>query len=290
MLQLSMFLVATCTWNAVGLAQKTLSWRFADEFRWEIVMKQETTITQKGRENKISQVLYLDCVVRGLNLDQSANVEQEIKRITINNTVGGLSLDTGSDEKIEGIAAEVMKRIKPLIGMKVIAVTTPLGRVKDVIVPPETVESLKALQMEERMLKEMTVQGALIFPDRAISVGDTWTSDITVEPSDQPVPRLHTTYQYLGEEVRNGRKLEKIKSTTAIKVTGTGDGTIPQITKQESNGTLWFDNTEGYVVLSEMKQETDFRNADAPDSEAQKVTQSVQVEFIPRPATKTDKK
>lgn len=268
------------------MAQKTLSWRFTDEFQWEIVMKQDTTIAQKGRENKISQVLYLDCVVRGINLDQSANVEQEIKRITISNTVGGLSLDTGSDAKLDGTPAEVMKRIKPLIGLKVIAVTTPLGRVKEAIVPPETLEALKALQMEERTLKEMTVQGALIFPDRTISVGDTWTSDIALDNPSLPTTRMHTTYQYLGEEVRSGKKLEKIKSTTAIKAASGSEGAIPPITKQESNGTLWFDNAAGYVVLSEMKQETEFRNPDAPDSETQKVTQSVQVEFIPRPAPK----
>jgi len=64
-----------------------------------------------------------------------------------------------------------------------------------------------------------------------------------------------TTYQYLGEEIVNGKKLDRIKATTAVKAADALNNSGLKLKSQESTGMIWFDNTRGSIDHSEFKQE-----------------------------------
>ena len=59
-----------------------------------------------------------------------------------------------------------------------------------------------------------------------------------------------TTFRYVGSEVRDGRKLEKIAMEMKMRV-GEGGKVKMKLTDQSGEGTLYFDNAAGQLVSSQ---------------------------------------
>jgi hypothetical protein len=104
-------------------------------------------------------------------------------------------------------------------------------------------------------LREIAANGSLKFPSKAIGVGENWPAQYELDMPPFGKLIVNTTYQYLGEEIVNGKKLDRIKATTAVKAAdGVGNSRL-KLKSQESTGMIWFDNTRGSIDHSEFKQE-----------------------------------
>jgi len=114
-------------------------------------------------------------------------------------------------------------------------------------------------------LTEMLQRSAIVLPERAIEVGDSWTSKTN---SKSPVGVLDQTHEFTYEatEEKDGRSLEKVSVQTTLDLREAKDDSERQLklTDQSQTGDFYFDAETGDFVESTIKQklasETPYRD------------------------------
>ena len=201
------------------------------------------------------QVTNITWTVKELSLDGLASIEQMVNRVQleVKSTTGNFVIDTNNPQPLTGLAESMAKGIRPLAGCRFIVKTKPSGEVAEVIIPKEVSEGLNELSTAG--LREIAANGSLKFPNKTIDVGENWTAQYDLDMPPFGKLTVSTTYQYLGEEIVNGKKLDRIKATTAVKAAEGLSNSGLKLKSQESTGMIWFDNTRGIIDHSEFKQE-----------------------------------
>lgn len=251
--------------DSVCLAQKTLAWKFPKGRVIKVVLEQETDMKLESgaaltlNETHATQTTDMVWTVQEVTLDGVASVEQTISRIVLamKSRVGEFVIDTNNDKPLQGIAETIANGIRPMAGARFVAKTKANGEVVDFIVPEDVAQKLGdgSGGLGASALREITHNGSMQFPDKPVNVGDTWSSQFEMEMRLFGKLLVSTNYQYLGEEVVAGQRLDKIKATTAMRAIDPNDSSGLKLSKQESTGTIWFDNGRGSIDHSEFQQE-----------------------------------
>ncbi len=91
------------------------------------------------------------------------------------------------------------------------------------------------------------------FPEKAVSVGDTWehTTQFPV-PQAEPID-ITTVYKYVGKETYQGGELPKVTYTASMKEGAKieSQGVSMNISKMEMKGHLFYDPSKNVVVVTE---------------------------------------
>jgi hypothetical protein len=273
-------------------AQKTLVWKLPKGRQIEVMVEQDTDMKLEGsptlavKETHASQLTTVTWKVLDVSADGIASVEQAIARIVLDmqSQAGNFVIDTADTKPLQGLAETIARGIRPLAGARYVVKTKPNGEVVDVTIPEDVSKKMNegTAGLGEAGLREIAVNGSLQFPAKSIGVGETWTTKYEMDMRVFGKLVVVTNYQYLGEEVVGGVKLDKIKATTATKAADPDDKSGLKLAKQESTGTIWFDNTKGCIDHSEFQQEMAMDVMQAGAQIKQVVTQKLKLTFQSR--------
>jgi len=266
-LAFSAFLLSLVGPDTACFAQKTLVWKFPKSRVFDVVVEQDTVMKLDStgnanlqiKETNTLQKTNLRWTVLDVNSEGLASVEQAIDRIVLElrSPAANFIIDTNDNTPLTGIGESIAKGIRPLAGARYIAKTRANGQVIDLAIPDDVSQKFKegVGGLGEAGLREIAVNGTLQFPNKPVNVGDTWAAQYELDMRVFGKLIVSTTYQYLGEETQGGKVLDKIKATTAMKASDPKDNSGLKLKKQESSGTIWFDNNLGCIHHSEFQQE-----------------------------------
>ncbi len=241
--------------------QKTLAWKFRKNGVTNVLVEQDTSLqleitgAPSTNQTQTIQATNITWTVKELAPDGLASIEQMVNRVQleVKSNAGNFVIDTNNNQPLNGLAETMAKGIRPLAGCRFMVKTKPSGEVAEVIIPKEVSSGLNELSTAG--LREIAANGSLKFPMKAIDVGENWNSQYELEMPPFGKLIVSTTYQYLGEEIVNGTKLDRIKATTAVKAADGSSNSGLKLKSQESTGMIWFDNTRGLIDHSEFRQE-----------------------------------
>ena len=244
-------------------AQKTLAWKFRKDGVTRVLVDQDTNMQLEmaggtlspGHQTQTIQSTDITWTVKEIAADGVAAIEQKVNRVQleVKSAAGNFVIDTNNNLPLTGLAESMAKGIRPLAGCRFIVKTKPSGEVAEVIIPKEVSDGLNELSTAG--LREIAANGSLTFPSKQIDVGESWPAQYQLDMPPFGKLIVTTTYQYLGEEIVSGKKLDRIKATTAVKAADALNNSGLKLKSQESSGTIWFDNTRGSIDHSEFRQE-----------------------------------
>ena len=262
-LGLSFFLVIALLASPSCWAQKTLAWKFKKDGVTNVVVEQDTSMqleiaggsVSTPNQTQTTQATNITWTVKEVTQDGLAAIEQKINRVQLDvkSSLGNFTIDTNNNQPLSGMAEAMAKGIRPLAGSRFVVKTKPNGEVAEVIIPKEVSDRLNDLGTAG--LKEIAANASLKFPLKPIDVGENWQSQYELEMPPFGKLIVSTTYQYLGEEIVSGKKLDRIKATTAVKVSDDSGNSGLKLKSQESGGMIWFDNMRGGIDHSEFTQD-----------------------------------
>ena len=244
-------------------AQKTLTWKFKKDAVTNLLVEQDTSMQLEisgappspSNQTQTVQSTNITWTVKEVASDGIASIEQLVNRVQLDvkSASGNFVIDTKNNQPLSGMAESMAKGIRPLANCRFIVKTKPSGEVAEVIIPKEVSEGLNELSAAG--LREIAANSSLKFPNKTIDVGENWPAQYDLEMPPFGKLTVSTTYQYLGEEIVAGKKLDRIKATTAVKIAEGLSNAGLKLKSQESGGMIWFDNTRGCIDHSEFKQE-----------------------------------
>jgi len=250
----------------------------ASPFRWKLQqdnlltyeLQQKTTVSSeidgRGQQTEITLSMFMDAKVLDWQ-DEVASIEQSITRITMKMSLpeaGGIKtieLDTGSDEKQRGLADRLLKQIKPLIGNTFTVKMTSRGEIVAIEIPKATMDALReapsSMQLRKALtadaLKQMFGDTAVVFPDQALAVNESWQSTDSVNNAIGTIDRKHI-YTNDGMKQVGDKSVVQISMKTEITVKQPGENDA-QVDDFQGSGLIWFDPGEGIVTGGEIQNQ-----------------------------------
>ncbi len=260
--------------NAIALAsaaaevraagEKTLRWKFTKGEKAQYQMTQEMvmvmSVAGQKIQTKMTQVIDANWFVESVDDDGTAEMTQTMERVRMKmGGAPGADIDYDSDaaEPPKGLVADMIVPVfKAMVKKPFQMKMSARGQVTDVKPPEGMVEALKApalAQMgdmfSDENLKQMMGGSGLVFPVEPVKEGTAWQETMELKNAVIGTSKITKDYTYLGEEERDGRPLEKIDAKVETKFGGQENAQAKvEITDQESEGTLLFDDQAGRLV------------------------------------------
>src|SRR5690606_15795594 len=128
-----------------------------------------------------------------------------------------------------------------------------------------------------RMMK----QSGLKFPAEGVSPGKRWTDKLELQNTALGKQVVTTTYTYEGEEVVDGKTLDKIGGSTQIDFGNPPNGVKLTIADQKSTGYILFDNQAGDLVSSKLSMDMSLQIAVGDNELSQNIKTNVDVKVLP---------
>ncbi len=277
------------------LAQKTLAWKLPQGRILRVQMDQTTKMKLDGlppakaamASNTTLQKTEMTWAVLDVSEDKTARVEQAVTRIVFEMQSPGLSfvIDTNDKKPVTGLAATMANSFNSIAGTSFDVSMKPSGEITQWTVPDETrkkwIDGNGGLS--ESGMRELSMNSTMQLPEIPIRVGDDWQQKYEIEMQALGKFSVTTTYQYLGEEVVNGVTLDKIRATTALRSVSPDDKAGIKLNKQESLGTIWFNNVLGCIDHSEYHQDIAMEVLQGGLEIKQVVNQDLNLRFIANP-------
>jgi len=216
----------------------------------------------------------------------TAVIEQSILGISldVNNPavpIQAVSFDTSaSDEEAKEYSKPskaLLKQIKPLIGLKFNVMMAESGEIKEVTLPPASAEIINQLPDTVRLRQLFSPQGlteilgasAILFPEKAIESGGSWSDD---KPVTTPLGAFtrKRIYTLVGKKTVDGKELTEIQmeptlvpKQAAEKEESVQSSLDAKLISFSGSGTLLVDAENGYLKSSsfenELKSERPYR-------------------------------
>lgn len=249
-------------------AQKQFRWKFAegDGYRVKVVqdVTQTVAIGNQTIEIPAKITMSLTWQVASVEDDGTADISQTVDQVTMNLTIPGVSkdvkYDSSSKDEPTAVLAPIAEVIQPLIGVEFRQQMDTSGRVLKVTVPDGAFKGLESDPTLKQFFsgesfKQTIAKASPVFPVEAIEKGHTWKNKAT-QKSPLGSVTFDSAYTYDGEQKRNDKALDKfsVALTMAIEANGNSRGTKVEITKQDTKGTMWFDQSEGFLTESTLRQ------------------------------------
>lgn len=281
-------------------AQKTLVWQFPKGRILQVQMDQTTKMKLDGlpasksamSSNTTQQKTEMTWAVLDVREDKSARVEQAVTRIVFEMQSPGLSfvVDTNDKKPMSGIAATMATSFNTIAGTSFWVDTNPSGEIARWTIPDETKKKWMEGDggLSESGMKELSMNSTMQFPEIPVRVGDDWKQKYELELNALGNFTVTTTYQYLGEEVVEGVVLDKIRATTALRSAETESAETQKkvgikLNRQESLGTIWFNNQLGCIDHSDFHQDISMDVVQSGMEIKQVVSQDLKLRFIANP-------
>jgi hypothetical protein len=277
------------------LAQKTLAWKLPQGRILQVQMDQTTKMKLDGlppakaamASNTTLQKTEMTWAVLDVSEEKTARVEQAVSRIVFEMQSAGLSfvIDTNDKKPVTGLAATMANSFNSIAGTSFDVSMKPSGEITQWTVPDETrkkwIDGNGGLS--ESGMRELSMNSTMQLPEIPVRVGDDWQQKYEIEMQALGKFSVTTTYQYLGEEVANGVTLDKIRATTALRSVSADDKAGIKLNKQESLGTIWFNNVLGCIDHSEFHQDIAMEVLQGGLEIKQVVSQDLNLRFIANP-------
>ncbi len=268
-----------------------LKYRYVPGQKLQYELKQTLTTKTEyaGQEsgNAITQHLNLSTVIEKVLPDGSARVKKSIDRIRIKATQPGseqdLEYDSASENEATGQFAMIVKSMSMLVGQEIEMTVSPRGEARDVVVPQSLIKkfSSPAAQMggvnSTEGVTKMMSQGSVIFPGKALAVGDQWNRDLTTE-LPFGMMKSHIVFTYSGQ-TKNG--LHRIDAQTTISIEPKKN--LPfqiKMTESQGRGVYMFDADRGLVLASGLKQVMNMEILAAGESTKQSVATDISMRLV----------
>ena len=265
-------MVVVCATSQTVQAGKTLRYQFKQGEQFVYAMDQtmdmKMSIVGQDVEMKMNQKIEMLQKVEAVDSAGVASISQRITRIRMEMTGPpgtAMRYDSAEKKKPEGLVAQIAPLFKTLTKAEFKVKMAPSGELLEVEVPTEFFEKLKetpGMNLLEGMFnkdsfKQMLTQAATTFPTTPVDQGDTWTNSFAL---DNPLGKqnVETKYSYEGEETVDGKVLDKIGLVIKMNFGKLENpvlaGATVKIKKQDSKGTMYFDNTRGQMASSQIDQ------------------------------------
>jgi len=270
---MAFFIFAFCHMSQTSYAAKTLQYQFKQGEQLVYTMDQatdmKTNVVGQNVELKMSQSIEMLQKVEAIDSAGVASITQKITRIRMemNGPPGtAMKFDSADNKKPEGLVAQIAPLFKTLTKAEFKAKMEPTGKLTDIEVPTEFFEKLKETpggnmlqgMFNQDSFKQMLMQAATTFPVKPVDKGDTWTNSFAI---NNPLGKqnVETKYSYQGEEKVDDNVLDKIGVVINMNFGKIENpalaGAIVKIKKQNSKGTMYFDNTRGRMAKTHIDQD-----------------------------------
>jgi hypothetical protein len=265
------------------------------QFRWKLVpgtklysdVEQVMEQSPPGVTTPVKQMTNITQLweVKNKNEDGSVQIVTVLQRARLSMDIpgaGSVEMDTDKTEDF-GFAKQIGQMFRPMIGVECSNTMAANGKISNVVIPDEALKGFRSIPMGSSMepvLKDSIEKGSPVFPDARILPGHTWTQ-VTETKNDTGILESTNQYKYIGPVMFEGRQIHQFNVSTKMEFKGEGKLkakiTVPA---QDIQGKLWFDNDNGYLVVSELSQNMTM-NIQIPDQPLveQKVVQKMKTGF-----------
>lgn len=214
-----------------SLAQsQPMSWKLAAGDRFEVTLNQTSSANTKveSRKTLIENATTLEMSWDVLKVAGGvATIEQSILGISldVNNPavpIQAISFDTSASEEdakeYSKPSKALLKQIKPLVGLKFNVMMASNGEIKEVTLTPESAEVINQLPDTVRIRQLFSPQGlteilgasAILFPEKPIEAGASWSDDKSVTTALGDFTRRRV-YTVVGSKTVDGQELTEIQ-------------------------------------------------------------------------------
>jgi hypothetical protein len=243
-------------------------WRLQNDNLLTYELKQETSVSSEidGRSQRtdVAMSLFMDARVAEVN-EGVASIEQSITRVTLKLSTpeaGGIktiAFDSDSAKQRPGLAERLESQIKPLIGSTFTVKMTARGEIVAIDIPKTTMDRLREAPSSMQLRKVLTADAlkqifgdtAVVFPEQALAVKESWQSTDSVQNAIGTIERKHT-FTNEGKKQIGDKSVFEISVETEIAVKQPGENEA-RIDDFQGEGLIWFDPVEGIVTGGEMR-------------------------------------
>lgn len=230
-------------------AQKSVVLRYnlsqGDEYTYDINIDQDIVFQAQGQTMALDQLMDFYMTSTIMNVSDSITIKTTINRINMIQKIMGMEIKFDSDQPANEqnpMSAQIAEAMGRLINHGYTIVMDKLGNISRVDVSDMS---------ENNELANNMGSGAnfAVFPENAISVGDSWEKDIEpMETSDMKFHVKYTLFKISG----NQATLQLNGTITANKVEEMeGDMNL----KGETKGEMTLDIKTGWLIESKMEQD-----------------------------------
>lgn len=251
-------------------AQKVLRYKYqkGEARQMEIAQNMAMSINAGDRivEMKMNQNMVMLQTVEDVDAEGVSTIGIQIQQIKMKmEGAPEASFDYDSTKK-EAPTGPVAQLLGPLLGAmtkgKVVTKVTSQGKALDVAVPQEWTNAIAAGGLPglgEMFSKDgfgqLMKQNSATFPEGTVKPGDSWSDSIEVKAPVVGKQTVKTTYTYEGEEVVEGKKLDRLGVVIEMQFgDGEGQPAVINVKEQSAKGFLRFDNDAGQLVDGEINQ------------------------------------
>lgn len=270
--------VAVAIWiffSPDAFSQREFRWKFRTGDTKNVEMTQEILHESNGKRAQTHQDLWLRWEVKDVANDGTAAIDQSVRRMKMS-VADKLLIDTEDPEPQEN-DTPIAARMRSLMRVRFTAQTAPRGEILKVQFEPEILDRLRdQLGLDEKTVRNTFAQESLLFPNRALDVGATWTSTTLNTIDGIGEVTTTTTYHYVGDEEIDGRELSKFKITPAFQLSDAARA----LAKQEGNSTVWFDYERGQLVRAESNQRFEIKKKDGNAETLQRNSVKTTLRFL----------
>lgn len=256
------------TWSAE--MQKLLRVRFQPGQVFDVTIVQETNVEfdAQGQPGEMKQEFtwYARQAVKEVAADGTATVEQQFRRIHVRMTGNpqvAAEYDTGKPEnRPTGIVQLIAPALDALTKHPFTVKISATGKIVDLQLPSDLTQALSGISdlpgLSEMFSKEGLAQllrhSLFSLPEKEVSKGETWQDSYEISNPLFGKQRITSTYSYDGEQVVNGRKVDrvlvKIDMSSADEAASTAR---VKIQEQDTQGELQLDPSTGILIKGEIQ-------------------------------------
>jgi len=264
--------------DSFGQSGKTnLAWQLPVGRKIDVVMKQTMEMDQSVAGQELSTEMvstnFMLWMVEKVDDAGIATVNSEIERMTMSMDSPHMKfeLDTASEEELEGAAADMAEKLKPMVGKPFSQTMNTQGKILTFEMPDEV--SDKNPLMSKETLSQLMKNASPVFPDKPVAVGESWTQDSSMGmPGGMGGMKIESTYTYKGTEELDGKTLDKIEIAMKMEFEAEEGSPVKiEITDQSTKGTMYFDSVKGYTHKLNIDQNMEM----AVEAMGQKVDQTI---------------
>ena len=241
----------------------TLEWKFTPgetvnlEMSQSIAMKMDVAGRAMNNTTETKSWMSWKCVE--VDSDGIATIESTVDRMKmeLQTPLGPMKFDT-ADEEDSPQSAALAGQIRPIVGKVSTQQMNPSGKIVEATLPEEVKDMTSRAMGSSDMLKTLSTNASLTFPEEPLKVGDTWSENMEV-PSPVGQMKLTRTHTYKGPVTVDGRELHHFDVDLKMEFVNTGAGPSIEIVDQKTKGNLYFDGAKGRVESSKVQQTATMR-------------------------------
>ena len=277
--------------------QERLRWKFeeGDTTNYQIVQDMDIKMSVMGQniDSKMTQTMDMGWAVDSVASDGTAKLKQKISRVQVKMTspLFNVEYDSSQDEQpADPVGGQLAKVFGAMVGKDFTMTMTPRGEIKDVTIPDELAEALEGAGggvpggggFNADSLKQLASQSGIEFPEEPVGQGKNWSGK-TEAKLPFGTMKLDNQFTYQGTERRGGQALQKIAVKPKISIEPDPNAQVQMTVKsQDANGTIYFNNQEGRIAESTMKQNLNMELNAGGMAITQSIAQTMTMKLLPK--------